>query len=79
MPKATISYDLDEYDDKVSFKIANKSGELIDAIRQYDNWLRNQIKYDETRVQDELLALEEAREKLWKELDDCEVTSLFDY
>lgn len=45
MAKAKIEFDLNDQDDKLYFKLATKATNMASVIWDFDQWLRDQIKY----------------------------------
>jgi len=67
--KATLSFNLDEPDDRSAHKRAVSATDLYIAIHEFDNYLRARLKYEEL-TEEVADALQKARDSLHNELGD---------
>jgi len=65
MAKATLEFDLSEPDDVQAHKRAVKSLDLVLALWDIDQYLREQVKYNESLSKEAYDALDKAREELY--------------
>lgn len=65
--KATFEFDFNEPEDIRDHKRMTQSLNILMCLTDYDQYLRNQLKYNDENLSDlEYKALEEARGKLWE-------------
>jgi len=63
--KAILEFNLDEAEDQQSHMLALKSVKMLAVLWEYDQYLRNQLKYCDKDLTDaQYDVLEKAREKL---------------
>ena len=67
MPKATLTYDLDQPEDLEEFELANNARKYYSVIWDLDQYLRNFVKYPSDR-EDPILTdtMDKVRTELWK-------------
>lgn len=58
--KAKLIFDLSDPVDRINFEHANNAGNLVNALYDFDQWLRAQCKYENK----ETITIDEARDKL---------------
>ena len=69
MAKATLEFDLNEPDDVEAHKRAIKSIDLVFALWDIDQYLREQVKYNESLSKEAYDALDKAREEFYNILN----------
>ncbi len=65
MAKATLEFDLSKPEDEEAHKRAVKSLDLVFALWDIDQYLREQIKYNESLSKEAYDALDKAREEFY--------------
>jgi hypothetical protein len=76
MPRAELIFDLP--DEEGEFWLASNAGALARAIVKVDNELRNLIKYNPDNLsEDEMVALQRARDILSAELEEGSLLRVF--
>jgi hypothetical protein len=68
MPKATLTYNLPE--DQDDFDFANNGGKYYSILFEFDQYLRNKVKYAAEDAHEEYTnAMDDARTELWSLLE----------
>jgi hypothetical protein len=70
--KAILKFNLPE--EQEEFDIANKGWKFRSVLLEYDNYLRDKIKYDEQLTDEQYKIYEEVRTKLWEILNEDNLT-----
>jgi len=65
MAKAILEFDLNEPDDKQAHMRAIKSLDMMLALWDIDQYLRKQVKYNESLTDEQHNVLDEAREEFY--------------
>ena len=75
MGKATLSFDLDNEDDRYRFQLATHAMGYRDTLAELDEYLRSAVKYKDTKDWPDLYAVREELHRLMGEhgvtLYDC--------
>jgi len=69
--KAFVKFNLDSPDDKESYEIFTKAQEFMLTIYDFDQYLRQIVKYGSEK--DQVLDAETVRTKLWEILNERDV------
>lgn len=72
--KATITFDLNDPDDRAKHKLISHVDEITFVLWQLDEHLRKIVKYDETKSEEYKTASYDIREKLHKLLNEYTLT-----
>jgi hypothetical protein len=67
MPKATLTYDLDQPEDLEEFEHANNARKYHSVLWELDQYLRSKVKYPAEDAHEEYTnTMAEVRDELWK-------------
>lgn len=72
--KATITFDLNDSEDRAKHKLITHIDEITFVLWQLDEHLRRIVKYDETKSEEYKTAYHDIREKLHKLLNEYTLT-----
>jgi len=72
--KATITFDLNDSEDRAKHKLITHIDEITFVLWQLDEHLRRIVKYDETKSEEYKTASHDIREKLHKLLNEYTLT-----
>lgn len=70
--KAILEFNLP--DDQPEFDLANKGSDYYSVLWEMDQWLRSQIKYNDSLTNEQYEVYEKCREQLREFMNDNEVT-----
>ena len=70
--KATLKFNLPE--DEVEYKNAVKSSNMYTALWEIDQWLRSQLKYNDSLTQEEYDTYQKTREEFYRIINQNEIT-----
>jgi hypothetical protein len=71
MPKATLTYNLDEPEDLEEFELANNAKKYHTILWELDQYLRGKVKYPAENAHNEYTdAMDQVRDELWKLLNE---------
>ena len=76
MPKATLTFDLSDSDERRSHLEATNVSDIIMVAYDLDDWLRDEVKYNDKLTEERLNAYETVREKLHQLANDSGVSNL---
>lgn len=74
--KAILKFDLSDPDDTYEFESASNAGNLRLALWDIDQYLREQMKYNDSITDDGYKELEKTRDKLHEIMDDYGITKI---
>lgn len=72
--KATLEFNMDEFEDVVAHKRAIKSLDVLLVLYDFDQHLRSELKYNENLSEEEFEKLDKLREKLYEIMNERNVS-----
>ena len=72
--KATLEFNMDEFEDVVAHKRAIKSLDVLLVLYDFDQHLRSELKYNENLSEEEYEKLDKLRDKLYEIMNERNVS-----